>query len=61
MHVIRYHDGEKLHIPITKNNITKTKKFFLQEVMKLQANSSSLPADALWSVHAPSDGFEDFL
>lgn len=61
MHIIRYHDGEKLHIPITKNNLAKTKKYILQEVMKLQGNSFSLPADALWSVHARSDGFEDFL
>lgn len=60
MHITRHHDVEKLRMPITKINLAKTKKSILQDVMKLQANSS-LPADAIWSVHAPSDGFEDTL
>lgn len=61
LHIIRYHDGDKIRIPITKNTLTKTKKSALQDVLKLQGNRSSLPADAIWSVFAASDGFEDIL
>lgn len=47
-------------ITFSQINLAKTKKSILQDVMKLQADSS-LPADAIWSAHAPSDGFEDIL
>lgn len=40
MQIIRYHDSDKLRISITKNNLANTKKSILQEVMKLQGNSS---------------------
>lgn len=56
MHIMRYHDGEKLRFPLTKNNLSVTKKAAMQEAMKLQGNQSSLPADAIWQKAMSSSG-----
>lgn len=51
--------GDKLKLPITKHNVSKSKSEALHECMKLQGNFSSLAREALRHVLAPSDSAFD--
>lgn len=59
VHIVHQFDGEKLKLPLTKHNISKSKRETLDECMKLQGNFSSLARDPLWHVLAPSDSAVD--
>lgn len=60
VHVSRHFDGTKLKLPLTKHNVSKTKREALYECLKLHGNFSSLANDAIWKVLAPSDSAFDF-
>lgn len=53
------HYGDKLKLPITKHNISKSKREALHECMELQGNFSSLAREALRHVLASSDSAFD--
>lgn len=55
LHIARHFDGEKLKLPLTQHNASKTKKDALHECLKLQGNFSAQAHKALWKVSAPSD------
>jgi len=60
LQIIRYYDGDKLHLPLTKLNTSKMKCMALHECMKLQGIISTIVGDVLWNALAPADTFEDF-
>uniref|UniRef100_A0A8R7R758 Uncharacterized protein n=1 Tax=Triticum urartu TaxID=4572 RepID=A0A8R7R758_TRIUA len=55
LHLLRFYNGSKATVPLTKNNIDRMRLHLFHETFKLQGNKSSVPPDVMWNILAPDD------
>ncbi|VAI79849.1 unnamed protein product [Triticum turgidum subsp. durum] len=55
LHLLRFYNGSKGTVPLTKNNIDRMRLHLFHETFKLQGNKSSVPPDVMWNILAPDD------